>query len=143
MLWPIVWVMKHTCLVFNTRNVSRIGIKTWMLRTHCTPWASGARTTSAQITITGGSPRAQGHSVLEVFGQLPKRRNTNMCFLKSCKLEIIPTGEERPGFDHTTFYQIGHYAYTSTQHHQGHLDVGRTCDITGSSRVFFFTVGLP
>ena len=71
--------------------------------------------------------------------KLPKRRNTNMCFLKSCKLEIIPTGEERPGFDHTTFDQIGHYAYTSTQHHQGHLDVGRTCDITGRYRVFFYS----
>ena len=43
------------------------------------------------------------------------------------KLEFcnsFSTGEERPGFDHTTFDKIGHYAYTSTQHHQGFLHVG-------------------
>ena len=73
----------------NTRNFSRIGIKTWMIRTRCTPWASGARTTSAQITFTGGSQRAQGHSVLEVFGQFPKRRNTNMCFLKTFGSKVL------------------------------------------------------
>ena len=35
----------------------------------------------------------------------------------------IYSGEERPGFDHTTFDQIGHYAYTSTMHHQGYSKV--------------------
>ena len=35
----------------------------------------------------------------------------------------LSLGEQRPGFDHTTFDEIGHYAYVSTQHRQGHSQV--------------------
>ena len=36
---------------------------------------------------------------------------------------IFSLGEQRPGFDHTTFDEIGHYAFVSTQHRQGHSQV--------------------